>query len=74
MIPGDTLVVRSDGPQVAVVGPDRSVHYQRILLGRDFGDRIEVVSGLQLGQQVVVNPGDSVQEGSKVNPVLLRKP
>jgi RND family efflux transporter MFP subunit len=74
LIPGDTLVVRSDGPQVAVVGPDRSVHYQRIQLGRDFGDRIEVLSGLQLGQQVVVNPGDSVQEGSKVNPVLLRKP
>jgi RND family efflux transporter MFP subunit len=74
LIPGDTLVVRSDGPQVAVVGADRSVHYQRIQLGRDFGDRIEVIAGLQLGQQVVVNPGDSVQEGSKVNPVLLRKP
>jgi RND family efflux transporter MFP subunit len=74
LIPGDTLLVRSDGPQVAVVSPDRSVHYQRIQLGRDFGDRIEVLSGLQLGQQVVVNPGDSVQEGSKVNPVLLRKP
>jgi RND family efflux transporter MFP subunit len=74
LIPGDTLVVRSDGPQVAVVGADRTVHYQRIQLGRDFGDRIEVVAGLQLGQQVVVNPGDSVQEGAKVNPVLLRKP
>jgi RND family efflux transporter MFP subunit len=73
LIPGDTLVVRSDGPQVAVVGADRTVHYQRIHLGRDFGDRIEVVAGLQLGQQVVVNPGDSVQEGAKVNPVLLRK-
>jgi RND family efflux transporter MFP subunit len=73
LIPGDTLVVRSDGPQVAVVGPDHTVHYQRIQLGRDFGDRIEVLSGLQLGQQVVVNPGDSVQEGGKVNPVLLRK-
>jgi RND family efflux transporter MFP subunit len=73
LIPGDTLVVRSDGPQVAVVAPDRSVHYQLIQLGRDFGDRLEVVSGLQLGQQLVVNPGDSVEEGSKVNPVLLRK-
>ncbi len=74
LIPGDTLVVRSDGPQVAVVGADHGVHYQRIQLGRDFGDRIEVLSGLQIGQQVVVNPGDSVQEGGKVNPVLLRKP
>jgi RND family efflux transporter MFP subunit len=73
LIPGDTLVVRADGPQVAVVGADRSVSFARIRLGRDFGDRIEVLSGLVAGQQIVVNPGDAVQAGSKVNPVLLRK-
>jgi RND family efflux transporter MFP subunit len=72
-IPGDTLVVRSDGPQVAVVGADRIVHYRRLRLGRDFGDRLEVLSGLEDGQRVVVNPGDMVREGSKVNAVLLRK-
>jgi len=63
--------VRTDGPQVAVVLPDQTVHYQRIQLGRDYGDRIEVLSGLENGQQIVVNPGDSVQEKHKVNPVLL---
>src|ERR1035441_2239032 len=46
LIPGDTLVVRSDGPQVAVVQPDGSVHFARIQLGRDFGDHLEVLSGL----------------------------
>jgi RND family efflux transporter MFP subunit len=73
LIPGDTLVVRGDGPQVAVVGTDHSIRFARIQLGRDFGDRIEVLSGLEAGQQIVVNPGDVVQAGSKVNPVLLRK-
>jgi hypothetical protein len=73
LIPGDTLVVRGDGPQVAVVGPDHTVHFQRLQLGRDFGDKIEVLSGLEAGQQVVVNPGDTVQEGAKVNPVPLRE-
>jgi RND family efflux transporter MFP subunit len=73
LIPGDTLVVRSDGPQVAVVGADHVVHFQRLQLGRDFGDKIEVLSGLETGQQVVVNPGDTVQEGAKVNPQLLRE-
>ena len=47
LIPGDTLVVRSDGPQVAVVGADGTVHFTRIQLGRDFGDRLEVLSGLR---------------------------
>jgi RND family efflux transporter MFP subunit len=73
LIPGDTLVVRSNGPQVGVVGDDHVVHFQLLQLGRDFGDKIEVLSGLQAGQQIVVNPGDTVQEGAKVNPVPLRE-
>jgi RND family efflux transporter MFP subunit len=70
-IPGDTLMVRSDGPQVAVVGDDNAVHFQRVTLGRDFGERIEVLSGLTAGQRIVVNPGDSIQEKTKVNAQLL---
>jgi RND family efflux transporter MFP subunit len=69
LIPGDTLVVRSDGPQVAVVNPDGIVHFARIQLGRDYGDRLEVISGLVEGQRLAVNPSDEVREGAKVNPV-----
>jgi RND family efflux transporter MFP subunit len=68
LIPGDTLVVRSDGPQVAVVGGDGVVHWARIQLGRDYGDRLEVLSGLEIGQQIVVNPSDVAREGVKVKP------
>ena len=71
LIPGDTLVVRADGPQVAVVRPDATVHFTRITLGRDFGDRLEVLSGLELGQQLAVNPSDVVREGVKVKPVAM---
>jgi len=66
LIPGDTLVVRSDGPQVAVIGPGDRVHYARIQLGRDFGDRLEALSGLQQGQRLVVNPSDAIREGVQV--------
>jgi len=69
LIPGDTLVVRADGPQVAVVRPDATVHFTRITLGRDFGDRLEVLTGLEVGQQLAVNPSDVVREGVKVKPV-----
>jgi RND family efflux transporter MFP subunit len=69
LIPGDTLVVRADGPQVARVDAGGQVHYARIKLGRDFGDRLEVLSGLELGQQLVVNPSDLVREGVRVKPV-----
>jgi len=49
--------------------PEGLVHFTRIQLGRDFGDRIEVLSGLEEGQLIAVNPSDEVREGVKVNAV-----
>jgi len=69
LIPSDTLVVRPEGTEVALVGADNKVHFQRILVGRDFGDRIEVLSGMNEGEKAIVNPNDSVQEGVRVQPV-----
>jgi RND family efflux transporter MFP subunit len=74
LIPGDTLVVRDNVTQVAVVAGDGTVHFQRIQLGRDFGDRLEVLSGLEQGQLLAVNPSDSVREGVKVKPLHAEKP
>jgi len=69
LIPGVALIVRATGPEVAVVRPDHTVHFQKIGIGRDYGDRLEVVSGLEVGDTVVTNPRDFVREGVKVNPV-----
>jgi RND family efflux transporter MFP subunit len=69
LIPADTLVVRADGPQVAVIGADSSVHYARVELGRDLGDRLEALSGVSEGDRLAVNPGDVVREGAKVKAV-----
>jgi RND family efflux transporter MFP subunit len=73
-IPGDTLVVRDNVTQVAVVSADGTVHFQRIQLGRDFGDHLEVLSGLEPGQLLAINPSDSVREGAKVKPLRTEKP
>jgi len=69
LIPGDSLIVRADGTQVAVVLSDHTVHLQKIQIGRDYGDRLEIISGLQQGDMVIANPGDAVVEGVKVEPV-----
>lgn len=70
LIPSTALIARADGTQVAVVRPDHTVHVQKIEVGRDYGDRLEV-SGLQYGDLIIVNPGDSAREGAKVDPVAL---
>jgi RND family efflux transporter MFP subunit len=74
LIRGDALVIRANGPQVAVVTPEQTIHFQTITLGRDYGDKIEVLQGLQPLQQLVINPGDNILEGAKVKPVLLTAP
>ena len=72
LVPGDTLMMRPDGPTVAVVTRERKIHMQKLTLGRDFGKQVEVLSGLEEGQALVANPNDSVREGVPVNPVKLK--
>jgi RND family efflux transporter MFP subunit len=73
VIPSDALIVRADGAQVAVVRPDGTVHLQKIEVGRDYGDRLEVSSGVEQGQRIIVNPGDVAHEGLKVEVISAGK-
>jgi RND family efflux transporter MFP subunit len=68
-IPSDALIVRGEGTEVAVVRGGHTVHLQKIEVGRDFGDRLEVVGGLAEGETIIANPGDVVREGLQVQPV-----
>ncbi|PWU02995.1 MAG: efflux RND transporter periplasmic adaptor subunit [Terriglobia bacterium] len=69
LIPGDALIIRADGTQVAMVRPDHTVHLQMIEVGRDYGDRLEVVGGLREGDMIIPNPTESAREGVKVDPI-----
>jgi RND family efflux transporter MFP subunit len=69
LVPDDALIIRSEGPQVATVGPDQTVHLQKIEIGRDYGDRLEVTGGIHEGDTIIVNPSDGVRDGVRVNPV-----
>jgi RND family efflux transporter MFP subunit len=68
-VPGDSLIVRADGTLVAVVRPDSTIHLQKIQVGRDYGDHLEVLSGLQPGDRILAKPGDIAREGVKVEAV-----
>ena len=72
-IPSDALIVRGEGTEVAVVRDDHTVHIQKIEVGRDYGDRMEVISGLNEGQTIIANPGDVVREGLQVEPVPVAR-
>ena len=74
VVPAAALIFRTDGAQVAVVQPDGTVHLQRITVGRDYGDRVEILQGLTEGTPIVAAPGDLAREGAKVVPVDREAP
>jgi multidrug efflux pump subunit AcrA (membrane-fusion protein) len=69
VVPGDALQVNADGTRIALVRPDATVHFQAIEVGRDYGDKLEVLSGLNEGDTIIPRPSDAIREGTKVEPV-----
>lgn len=65
VIPSNTLLFRSEGLRVAIVRDGRAI-LTPIGIGRDFGSTVEVVSGLQTTDVVILNPADSLTSGSPV--------
>ena len=66
VVPVSALIFRSAGLQVGVVGSDNKAKLVNITLGRDFGNEVEVVTGLNGDEQVIVNPPDSLVDGEQV--------
>ncbi len=65
-IPSSALIFRSNGPEVAVVSPDQTVTLKKISIGRNLGNTLEVLSGLQPSDRVVTAPLDTIEAGQKV--------
>jgi RND family efflux transporter MFP subunit len=68
VVPAAALVFRTDGAQLAVVQPDKTVHLQKVTVGRDYGDRLEILSGVDDGTTIVAVAGDIAREGAKIVP------
>jgi len=56
LIPDNALIRRSEVTGVYVVGDDNSVRLRQVRVGRSFGERIEVLSGLHPGEQIATDP------------------
>ena len=65
-IPVNAVLFRTQGLQVATLDHDHRVHLKTITQGRDFGTEIEVLSGVDPGDVLVLNPPDSLTDGMQV--------
>jgi RND family efflux transporter MFP subunit len=71
-VPATAVVFDASGTRVAVVGGGNKLQFRKVVLGRDFGDAIDVQAGLQGGEILVAQPTVSLQDGQVVNPMVAK--
>jgi RND family efflux transporter MFP subunit len=64
-VPSNTILFRKEGPRIAVVRGGKA-ELVAIKIGRDYGDKLEVVTGLTASDQIVLDPSDSLIDGMNV--------
>jgi len=65
-VPASVQIFRTEGMQVAVVNAKGIVELRKVEIGRDFGQRVEVLSGLSATDRIIASPFDSLVNGMTV--------
>lgn len=65
-IPTNTVSMRVDGARIAVVNDENQIEIRPVSLGRDLGTRIVVADGIRGDERLVVNPGDDLVNGLRI--------
>jgi len=65
-LPANTVLFRAAGLQVATIDGQKRVKLKSIVQGRDFGSTIEILSGVEADEVVILNPPDSLTDGVQV--------
>jgi RND family efflux transporter MFP subunit len=67
VVPADAIIFNSNGVQVAVVVKDKA-QLRKVTVTRDQGTQVEVNTGVEMGDQVILNPPVNLVDGGKVQP------
>ena len=68
ILPVSALMFRSEGLRVGVVRDGKAVLVP-VILGKDYGNEVEIVSGIGENDAVISNPPDSLASGATVQVV-----
>ena len=66
IVPGNALLFRAEGPRIAVVDSNGVVHLHKVVIAQDLGQTLEIESGIDANDKVIINPSDSIADGDRV--------
>ncbi len=70
-VPCEALTLQKDQYCVGILGEDRRVSYREVGVLESDGKMLTITSGLQEGEWVVLNPGLSIAEGTRVQALFM---
>ncbi len=65
-VPGNALLFRAEGPRLAVVDNEGVVHLRTVQIAQDLGQTLEIESGIEPNDRIIINPSDSIADGDHV--------
>ena len=67
LVPDNAILIDAKGPRVLIVDSSGKIRIKPVTLGRDYGTKTEILSGLDARDRVVQNPADDLHEGTPVS-------
>ncbi|PZR33692.1 MAG: hypothetical protein DI538_17705 [Azospira oryzae] len=65
-VPREALVIRGSKYFVTSLATDSTIHFKEVKIGENTGDFIVVLDGVEEGETLALNIGESMEEGQKV--------
>jgi multidrug efflux system membrane fusion protein len=69
IVPVNTLLFRKEGIRIAVVDNGNVARLIPVSIGKDYGEKVEIVNGLKATDRVILNPADALMDGQPVTVV-----
>jgi len=66
LIPTSAVISRADLNGVYIIGSDNVAHYRLVRLGRQFNNRVEILTGLNDGDRIVSNEPQRIHSGDRI--------
>lgn len=72
LIPTSAVIIRAEGPKVAILDEHDIIHLKNVTLGLDHGKMMEITSGINENDKIITNPSDNTVEGVKAQIIHLK--
>lgn len=66
MVSNSSIITDKDGTKILTIDELNKLHYKKVIIGEDFGDLSEIISGININDKVVINYNDTLKEGQSI--------